>query len=803
MIKHYITLAFRNLLRNKFQSLFSILGLAVAFFCFGLFAYFVHALTTPDEWAPNHDRMVYLTATNYMDNELDLNDEELEQFKRLPEVESICRFKTDQYAYFQFDNGEYYQSLQIRCIKADTAFHHMFNPRLIAGSWNDAISAENSFVMCESYAKRCFGSAEEAIGQTLYNGTSNFNYIVRAVVEDLPQNNTIAFMSNIGGYKLNDIKQGDVLYKYYVMAKEGYSRKQLKTAINQIGLSHSSEFFQGEVIKAAKPAVLSIFCEEAMGGKVGLWFGYSIISLIILLPGLLILLSALSNFFHLLLSNIMMRRREYVLRRAHGAHTLHLWLMVSIQVVISMLLVGLASLLIVDIVAPLLQFNVNSILITFDTHLMLVQDLEHIAILLVIGLLVAWLAVARVRRDSLQEAMKTSTGSRPSRHILRNILLCWQLSVGCFFITILAAVYLQLGQNQRSTLPQFSETDKENILLFNCHNGVDHEAGSIVDAVLSASPDVVRFAPSGSSSPFMSGWKEYIIDEHGDTLMISFMSMNQQQFEFLNIPLLSGDWAHKRDEVLADPDFLERYQKELGDQITVIEHYFRYKDDGSQEEVYKDHAFTITGVVDSRMSDFNHNVTGGLKPDPGIFSFNQSSMFYWVKCRSGTIDKVKHSVSDALDDAGIRMNLNFDTLKHNIDRQFEGISQFIPIFWLFCFIALAIAMLGIYSAITVDTTYRRKEMAIRKINGAKARHIAMLFAQQYIRLLVIASAIAFPLAFFLIHVILVNSFLTTFNHGIGFYLGIFLLIALFVALTVCVQIWRISKIEPASVVKSE
>ncbi len=795
MLKYYITLAFRNLQRNKFQSLFSIVGLAVAFFCFGLFAYFVHALTSPDEWAANHERMVYLTSSDYLRNTLDMNAEELEQIKNLPEVESICQLTNDQYTYIQY--GEDYRELQTQTITADTVFHHMFNPRLIAGSWNDALLSENSFVMCENLAVRCFGSAEDAIGQSL--SSSGFNYTVRAVVEDLPQSNTIAFMSNIGGYFFNDIKQRDLWGTYYVMAKEGYSREQLKTAINQLGLSHSTAYFKGEVIKAIKPAVIPLLCEEVSGGT-GLWFG---LSLIITLPGLLILLSALSNFFHLLISNIMMRRREYVLRRAHGAHTWHLWLMVSTQVVITMLLVGLTSLFIVDIATPLLQFNVNRNLIIFDKHLMLVQDLEHIAILLVIGLVVAWLAVARIRRDSLQEAMKTSTGARPSRHILRNILLCWQLVVGCFFITILAAVYLQLGQNLQSTLPQFSKSDKENILLFGIPRGENNEFGSILDAELSASPDVECFATGYNYTPIVGGWKEYMIDERGDTLMISVMRMNQQQFEFLSIPLLSGEWAQLEGEAVADPDFLERYHLTLGDQISVMFHYFQYNNQGKKEEVYQDHLYTITGVVDCRMRDFNHNMTGGLKPDPGIFTFHTLSSNCWVKCRPGSVEDVKQHISDVCNKAGYPYDMNFETLKHNIDQRFEGISQFIPIFWLFCFIALSIALLGIYSAITVDTTYRRKEMAIRKINGAKARHIAMLFARLYIRLLIIAAAIAFPLAYLLIDGIVTNNFLTTFNHGFGFYLGIFLLVAAFVAMTVGVQIWRISRIEPASVVKSE
>ncbi|MCQ2204274.1 MAG: FtsX-like permease family protein [Bacteroidales bacterium] len=802
MVKHYITLAFRNLLRNKFQSIFSIVGLAVAFFCFGLFAYFVHALTSPNDWAADHDHMVKLTDQYYLRSTLDINAEELEQIEALPEAGRICSINFDQYEYFKYEHDEDYHDLQIPCIKTDTTFHQMFNPRLIAGSWNDVLMSENSFAMCESCAIRCFGSTEAAIGQTLIS--NQFSYVVRAVIEDLPQSNTIAFMVNVGGLIFNDIKERDSIKMYYIEVQEGYNSEQLKTAINNLGLVHSSPYFVNDGIKAVKPTIILPICEESLGSKASHWFGYSLISLFIMLPGLLILLSALSNFFHLLLSNIMMRRREYVLRRAHGAHTWHLWLMVSTQVIVMMLLVGFFSLIVVEIAAPFLQFHVaNYLSIVLDAHLMFVQNIEHIGILLIIGLVVAWLVVARIRRDSLQEAMKTSTGTRPSRHIMRNILLCWQLVVGYLFITILAAVYLQLGQNQRSILPQFSKTDKENTLLFNIEPGENNEYANILEAELSASPDVECFTTSEKHSPAKGGWKEYIINELGDTLMISYMRMSQKQFEFLGIPLLSGKWAQQENEAVADPDFLEQYHLELGDQITVANHYFHYNEQGKKEEVYQNNTYTITGVVDCRMTDFNQNMTGGLKSDPGIFTYHSYNYYYWVKCSPGSVDKVKRTITNALDNVGLGMDMHFDTLKNNIDHEFEGLSQFIPIFWLFCLIALSIALLGIYSAITVDTTYRRKEMAIRKINGAKARHIAMLFARLYVRLLAIAAAIAFPLAYILIDEIVTNNFMTTFNHGIGFYLGIFLLVATFVTLTIGVQIWKISRIEPASVVKAE
>ena len=71
-------------------------------------------------------------------------------------------------------------------------------------------------------------------------------------------------------------------------------------------------------------------------------------------------------------------------------------------------------------------------------------------------------------------------------------------------------------------------------------------------------------------------------------------------------------------------------------------------------------------------------------------------------------------------------------------------------------VAIAISVLGIYSAITLDTEYRRKEMAIRKVNGAGLKDIALIFARLYIWLLLITAAVAFPIVW-MIHSLIKTS----------------------------------------------
>ena len=57
----------------------------------------------------------------------------------------------------------------------------------------------------------------------------------------------------------------------------------------------------------------------------------------------------------------------------------------------------------------------------------------------------------------------------------------------------------------------------------------------------------------------------------------------------------------------------------------------------------------------------------------------------------------------------------------------------------FSIVSLIITLLGVYSAITLDTERRQKEVAIRKVNGAGVKQIIMLFAHMYISLLVLSA----------------------------------------------------------------
>ena len=120
----------------------------------------------------------------------------------------------------------------------------------------------------------------------------------------------------------------------------------------------------------------------------------------------------------------------------------------------------------------------------------------------------------------------------------------------------------------------------------------------------------------------------------------------------------------------------------------------------------------------------------------------------------------------------------------------------------FTLVCLSITVLGIYSAISIDTERRRKEIAIRKINGASAYVIVRLFARLYLRLLVAAMVLTFPFLNWIMHLWL-QGFTLHFGHGPAFWIFIVFVMVTVVALTIAWKIRAIIRVNPVEALRDE
>lgn len=123
------------------------------------------------------------------------------------------------------------------------------------------------------------------------------------------------------------------------------------------------------------------------------------------------------------------------------------------------------------------------------------------------------------------------------------------------------------------------------------------------------------------------------------------------------------------------------------------------------------------------------------------------------------------------------------------------------IFWLAIFCIL-ISALGLYSAMMLAVEKRSREMAIRKINGATLADIAGIFCLHYLKLVVVAACVAFPLIYRTM-----NRWLEEYSYRItlspGVFAAIFILMVLIMLLTILSQLLKIIRVNPTEALKTD
>ena len=117
-------------------------------------------------------------------------------------------------------------------------------------------------------------------------------------------------------------------------------------------------------------------------------------------------------------------------------------------------------------------------------------------------------------------------------------------------------------------------------------------------------------------------------------------------------------------------------------------------------------------------------------------------------------------------------------------------------------VCLLIAIFGIYSLITLTCEQRRKEIAIRKINGARVKDILQMFLHEYLLLMTLAALIAFPLTY-----TVMKQWIETYNRqvemGIRPFILVYALMAFVMIASIGGRVWKAANENPADVVKSE
>ena len=792
MITHYLKVAFRNLLKYKTQNLISIVGLAVGLFCFCICFYISRFVSSVDKCFENHERIaeVYLIEEDGrkwsgVSGKLLL---QLRQ-RNWEGVEGFTLLSFPDNSEFNLigENDELLP-YELTYMETDSLYYKMFTPTLISGSWEQVANNRNSIVLTRHAAIRMFGDVHQAIGRQM-EGFARYirgkaTYTIQAVIEDLPENASMNFMRTVDMLRVNDDAGYEALptpditgYHTYALLKDSYSAKQLNESFQQA--AYKFRMFGGD----------NQVCAHELGKDFSNAEMANIMAIVTAIVGFLVLLAASLNFFHFQTGSFLNRGREFSIRKILGNTTSGLFWMQFIQIAIVILAATLISACLIELTSPFLGISLFRFSIQMTKEDLLPHLFQYMGGLLLLTAMVAFGISLYIRRATMRVSLH-GLGNVNGKKRLRNMLLGVQFFICWLFVAMATGLYLQAEKTSSAMFSTLTKQEKEDILTVPLEYrfmNTENRRVLINNIRQHAGIKDIMFADCQLISTRMTSMHDSINAERSRDVRI--MGITPNFAKFLNINLEGKPQQHKG-EIWIGRNFASD-MKENAIGKTIYD--------------YAMNPYTVCGVID--------NITNYMYAD-GYGKSNYSNVYFlideteegyygYVKCYPGKSEEVKGWIEQKMREIfPSSVEVKTSTLQKDIEEYQALENNLKGIILCFSIVCLIITLLGVYSAITLDTERRQKEVAIRKVNGAGLKEIIILFARLYVWVLGISAVFAFPIVYLILQQ-WKQLYLVFFNDGILYWGGILLGVTTITALTVIFRILKIARINPATIIKSE
>ncbi len=776
MIRHYVKVAVRNLLKYKTQSIISIVGLAVGFTCFTLATLWIRYEMTFDGFHPDADRL-YMVYHKNADNDSMFDGETAYPLsntlkREFPEIEECSGFLCWR---ANVTTEESQEPLQMNRIIADSNFLNMFHIRLLAGNL-DFLEGDDKVALTSEAARQLFGM-EDPIGKTIKH---YYPQTVCAVVSGWGEHSNQTF-GMLSGVNKGDIQNwGHLSYRTWVKLRKGVDEEAFRSKLYKHSMDVDGHGYTYTVrdleLMPATHCRYTLYADE-----IAVKFQYLILFSV---TGGLVILSVLFNYLALFASRLRMRVREMALRKVSGASGKHLYELLCTEFVLVLLCALILGMAFVELSLPAFERFTR---VGGDTRL---ESLGYFVGLILLAMLPFFLLLFYANRGMMSQALKGTTG-RTGRQLFYKVSIGFQICVSVLFVFCVFLIMKQL-HHLRTVDTGMERKNMATLQVLN--NKADLVYGKLTQ--LPFVTDVL----GGCYSLFPQNWGFDSFAEDWDgrktsdqDIIIETILRGEQLAKYYKFKLLKG-------EMLPD---------EVKDPRQIVINETAAKTFGWDNPIGKKIKFNYYGerIVVGVIKDFHK----GMPTEPVgpvmlmydlHYNLSASIVELLIKYEEGSWKDLRNAV-DSLGTHELQGELY---RLYNTEREYEELlkseNALLKLLTFEGVVCVLISVFGIYSFVTLTCERRRKEIAIRKVNGAKVRDILFLFLKEYLLMLVVASAIAFPIGYALMKRWIENYVEQTpiswWVYGV-----VFAGIACVVLLSIWTRVWKAARQNPAEVIKSE
>jgi putative ABC transport system permease protein len=810
MIKNYLLIASRNLMKRKVYSFINIFGLAIGVAVCLVILKYVDFELSYDRYHKNAANIYRTTTAQYRQGEM-RGTSVLSGYAQAPallaDIPEVKRYARTHPMYggavmtFARTEGEpstfYEEDIQM----VDSTFFDMFTYQALQGDLNTALDRPSSIVLTEKAAARYFKPSEEPIGKTIKisGGWCPGDYEVTAVIENVPQNSHFLFDVLLPMHNLLQNRQyqedkgwGWNNFVSYVELHDNTKPQQVEAK-----LASFIEKYRGDDLKEINgkdvlgfQPILDIHLRPGMNYDSAATMSVNTIYFFIVIS-IFILAIAWVNYINLSTARAMERAREVGIKKAVGAFRSQLISQFILESVLVNLIGVILALLIAITLLPLLG-NIVGKEFAFDfgdPRLYLI-----LFTLFFIGSIVSGAYPAFILSSfRITEVLKGKSERSVGGFSLRKALVVFQFVSSLVLIAGTFAIYRQLmfmrGMDKGLTMEQMVIVNGPAVL----EQGTGRQRLMTAKDEIKKIPGVLSVATSGATPGAGYNWGG--------------------QFRKVGAPVEDNKSGSV---VWIDPDFIDTYNVEIlagkkfditlkssMNGVIVNEAALKVYGLGTPEQAMNEQLILgdtteIIGVV----KNFHWN---SLKTDHTPFMFKAdtiSGRAFSIHISTNNMTKTLEAIESKYKDVFPGNPFNYYFLDDFFDKQYKDDQQFGKIFSLFAGLAIVIACLGLWGLASFTTTQKLKEIGIRKALGASVPRIMTLLSWQFFKLVLIASVIGLPLTWYGL-----NEWLSGFAFRIPLAVDLFIVptivLTIIAIATVGLEILKGANVNPAKILRSE
>jgi putative ABC transport system permease protein len=738
MLKNLITIALRNIRKDKTYSAINILGLTVGITCSVFLLMYILDELSYDRYHKDANN-IYRVISNIKepDNaftwavaQIPLAEELRDNY---PEVKNVVRFFGLGRTLYKNGEKAFYEE---RFYLADSTVFDMFDYKFLYGDINTSLDKPNSIVLTREMANKYFDK-EDAVGMSFQNQAGDV-YNVTGVIDDVPLNSHFIFdalisRSTMPGYQGS---WGNFGVFTYLQLPPGYDLTKMDTSLRKVIKEKVDPIFAeyGITIRYELQRITDIHLyskiqdEAEEGGDISYIYVFAAVAVFMLII-------ACINYMNLATARSAGRAKEVGIRKVMGSQRVQIMTQFITESVVLALIALVVSLVLIYGLLPLFnQLSNKELPFTYVTQAPVMLSL--VGVVIFVGIIGGSYPAFYLSGFNPVNVLKGKAAVKGGNALFRKFLVVVQFSISIFMLISTLVVFDQL-QFMRDKDLGFS---RERILRIDLPGDELFKKSSVIAERLRQTPGVTNVGTTGAT-PGQGIGKNLMKVEDNDGKMtdrgVDLFTADYDFVQTLGMTVVEGRNFSR--DVSSDTTFAILVNESMVKRMSwdnPIGKKFSF-DGGPNPEK------RVVGVV----KDYHQNsLYDAIEPLIIILRVNNRSLV--VKTAEGDVRESIAAIEKTWNEVNPTYPLEYTFLDQDFDSQYKSDEKRSQIFTAFSILTITIACLGLLGLAAFTTEQRYKEIGIRKVIGASVNGLVVLMSREFFLLVGIGMLLAFPAAWY-------------------------------------------------------